>query len=377
MVTLEDGTEQRIAVLGEDLREVSPGFLPRSLDDLRMRRANDAQRPENRFRRRRLSSEQERADEPLPSLENELDRLLEAASEPDDTSLEIPQRPAMPDDPGHSSQLVEVDSSPVTVPPRQSRAAARRERFARIFGTREDIERDDYESPIASMYYRAYTRYLEAEETRAAGDTDVAEADSERHDLENQILQSTIAASRRREPAPANVPRGAFQTTADWSNRTHSPLEPLALQDPAQTPVTRQTSTAPVTTTEPVPPARETREAMEALEYSDMPRAARAILENVMQTLDLTPRGISIELDMDKQNRPPPLEDADMTRSLSCRVCYSQLADVALLPCGHMVLCTWCADTIVPVKHSHIPISSQCACPVCKKTVKQRYRIHM
>ena len=79
---------------------------------------------------------------------------------------------------------------------------------------------------------------------------------------------------------------------------------------------------------------------------------------------------------MDKQQRPPPLDDEQMTRVLACQVCYSQLADIAVLPCGHCVLCEWCADTIVPVKHSHIPVVPS-KCPVCRKEVKQRYKIHM
>ncbi|KAF2653119.1 hypothetical protein K491DRAFT_552377, partial [Lophiostoma macrostomum CBS 122681] len=66
-----------------------------------------------------------------------------------------------------------------------------------------------------------------------------------------------------------------------------------------------------------------------------------------------------------------------MTKNLSCQVCYSQLADIALLPCGHMVLCGWCADTLIPLKHAqhHIPARTSARCPMCRKSVKQRFKI--
>jgi hypothetical protein len=86
--------------------------------------------------------------------------------------------------------------------------------------------------------------------------------------------------------------------------------------------------------------------------------------EGPVQTLDNQP------------NRPPPMTDEEMTKTLACQVCYQQLADTAVLPCGHMVMCQWCADVVIPVKHSHLPIRPS-KCPMCRKAVKQRFRIHM
>ena len=54
-------------------------------------------------------------------------------------------------------------------------------------------------------------------------------------------------------------------------------------------------------------------------------------------------------------DRPAPKTDEEMTKTLACQVCYQQLADIAVLPCGHMVMCQWCADVVIPVRHSHIP----------------------
>ncbi|KAF1834940.1 hypothetical protein BDW02DRAFT_497284 [Decorospora gaudefroyi] len=73
--------------------------------------------------------------------------------------------------------------------------------------------------------------------------------------------------------------------------------------------------------------------------------------------------------------RPGPKTDEEMTKVLACQVCYQQIADVAVLPCGHMVMCQWCADVVVPVKHGHIP-QRPTKCPMCRKQVKQRFKIH-
>jgi rubrerythrin len=76
-----------------------------------------------------------------------------------------------------------------------------------------------------------------------------------------------------------------------------------------------------------------------------------------------------------QSDRPAPKSDEEMTKVLACQVCYQQVADIALLPCGHMVMCQWCADIVIPVKHTHLPIRPS-NCPMCRKQVKQRFRIH-
>lgn len=40
IITKEDGTEEKVAVLGEDMRDVEPGHLPRTLEELREGRSN-------------------------------------------------------------------------------------------------------------------------------------------------------------------------------------------------------------------------------------------------------------------------------------------------------------------------------------------------
>ncbi|KAF1961717.1 hypothetical protein CC80DRAFT_401023 [Byssothecium circinans] len=79
---------------------------------------------------------------------------------------------------------------------------------------------------------------------------------------------------------------------------------------------------------------------------------------------------------LESADRPPPLSDEEMKKSLECQVCYQQIADIAVLPCGHMCMCKWCADVVVPVRHGTYPARAT-KCPMCRKAIKQRVKIHI
>ncbi|KAF2735988.1 hypothetical protein EJ04DRAFT_403761, partial [Polyplosphaeria fusca] len=183
-----DETEQRIAVIGEPFGEVSPGFLPRTLDQLRSGRVNDHTRPENRFRRERIQEDNESEQVPHQTLEDALDSLLEEVSDE-----ETGQRASE-----ETSQLLERDATmPRQREPRGlsrplSRSDRARQNITRLFGTREEINAPDYQSPISGMFSRAWDRFSQAEARRATGDTVAPPVDTlsppERREIEQQII---------------------------------------------------------------------------------------------------------------------------------------------------------------------------------------------
>ena len=107
-----DGTEQRIAVIGEPFKEVAPGFLPRTLAQLRAGVVNDARREENRLRRRRLSlEEEEQEQEPQDDMEDMFDALIsEAANEEEEEAMSIEASVPIP-------QIAELPGSEPPPPP--------------------------------------------------------------------------------------------------------------------------------------------------------------------------------------------------------------------------------------------------------------------
>ena len=73
---------------------------------------------------------------------------------------------------------------------------------------------------------------------------------------------------------------------------------------------------------------------------------------------------------------PPPMKQEDLKVMRDCKVCYEQLADVLLLPCGHCVLCRWCAaEHISPTAHNSTVVLSSVdgpTCPMCRSNVRSK-----
>jgi hypothetical protein len=521
---LPDGSEQRMPVIGEPFGEVSPGFLPRTLDQLRQGVENDARRPENRLRRRRLTAEEERPAEPQQSLEAALDSLIAEASDDETPRPSAEPVPAVarasqatstspvPEQaqehqwpPSIHEQLADLERMNRDRLARQaqlvsqrvaqreadrqqeaqeyarrravraahleayreasnsSRGEARlqraRERFARVFGTPEDIQQDDYESPLSTMYNRAYDRYNQAE-TRRATDTSTAPpleglSQQERRDIEENILWGVMRESASEANPENNVwsysPRGDSLGAAPRSGQTallngvnapddtnrsdalrgtqaasqipftepHSPstgsLEVLREQQarfqgllayrreqferllpdsqPADTQITGQLNDAvgvaagPAQSVSPSSSSGGNGSGMSQIQASIQQitselhrlRLASEAITSARHSMHshFQPQPEQPPQTLDNQpGRPPPMSEEEMTIKAECQVCYQQLANIALLPCGHMVLCQWCADVVIPVKHTHLPIRPS-KCPMCRKTVKQRFKIHM
>lgn len=326
-------------MIGEPFKEVSPGFLPRTLDQLRAGIENDARRPENRLQRRRLSLDEERPEEPQQSIESALDDLLQEATEEEQApqaAVEVP----VAAQPTPQRSLLPHRPRPLNRGEAQLQRA--RERFARVFGTREDIQQEDYESPLSTMFNRASDRYRQAEERRATGSTAPPSLGGltarERREIEEQLLWGVMRESAAHHELEhegdvwSYAPRGS-----DLSRRERIAVEGVA----------------------------DLRRALNNNRDASANRGETyGQSEHPQQTLD------------NQVDRPPPKSDEEMTRTLSCQVCYQQIADIALLPCGHMVMCEWCADVVVPVRHHHVPVRPT-KCPMCRKQVKQRFKIHM
>jgi len=81
-------------------------------------------------------------------------------------------------------------------------------------------------------------------------------------------------------------------------------------------------------------------------------------------------------LDARDSGRPEPKTDEEMTFKLECRICYSQTAEVACLPCGHLVMCKWCSEQHSPtMQHDRTRPRRAAACPVCRKGIRQKVKV--
>ena len=81
-------------------------------------------------------------------------------------------------------------------------------------------------------------------------------------------------------------------------------------------------------------------------------------------------------LDARDSGRPEAKTDEEMMVSLSCRICYTQTAEIACLPCGHLVMCKWCSEQHSPVlAHDRTRPRRAAGCPVCRKGIRQKVRV--
>jgi hypothetical protein len=387
------GVEEKVAVLGEPLRDVSPGLLPRTVQQLRDEVTNDARRPENRFSQD-TTPEEERAEEaPQQSLEDALDSLLAEAEEDDVQETEATETRG-------PAELEAVEMPPQRAPTGLSRPLTRteihlqraRDRLIRVFGTREDLEREDYESPLSSMYNRAWDRYRQAEHNREANTTAPPSLEAltprDRRDIEEQLLWGVMQETRRDTLAEHQVGNIRSYTPRSLSPVRGLPsvsgiLDPNALggnnEVNSTIPSTRAPPSASITTTSAATASAELpslRTSLEQInhELSRLRQASEAVnTARAALYLRRTPPVVSLD---DQPGRPAALTDAEMMKSVACQVCYSQIADIAVLPCGHMVMCQWCADVVCPVKHANVPVAAT-KCPMCRKGIKSRVRIHM
>ncbi|KAF2218918.1 hypothetical protein BDZ85DRAFT_207106 [Elsinoe ampelina] len=88
------------------------------------------------------------------------------------------------------------------------------------------------------------------------------------------------------------------------------------------------------------------------------------------------PPPLPLGLDVDP-DRPEPRTDEDLTVKLDCRICYTQPAEIACLPCGHLVMCRWCSEQHCPGLRSDrtVPERKGTQCPACRKVVKKKVRV--
>lgn len=78
-------------------------------------------------------------------------------------------------------------------------------------------------------------------------------------------------------------------------------------------------------------------------------------------------------LDNMNDGRPEPKETEEMMVNLECKACMSQLVDTVILPCGHAILCRWCADQHMPSSRTDkTRPKGHATCPMCRKPVKQK-----
>ena len=218
-------------------------------------------------------------------------------------------------------------------------------------GTREDVEDPNYESPISNMFSNYRTQHLQRQAERTAREHRI---DS----ITNQL--------RRAHPG------------STWNNDTASTTPTQAPSNPALIPGLTVAS-APDWATQ-GDGAADSRAVARSLAWSSdqglhlRPRTTPRGPYDGPRTIRIPPPRPGPSLD--RPERPEPVPDEDMMMKMECKICFSQIATIALLPCGHCAMCEWCQREAV---RSHTSDHTQPAnrdqqCPVCRKRVTKMVR---
>ncbi|PWY75162.1 hypothetical protein BO70DRAFT_431136 [Aspergillus heteromorphus CBS 117.55] len=83
-------------------------------------------------------------------------------------------------------------------------------------------------------------------------------------------------------------------------------------------------------------------------------------------------------LDDRSNGRPEAKEPHELQANLECKICFSQIVDTVLLPCGHASMCQWCADVQYPGRRYDPSRPIEPAhCIICRADVKMKMRIYL
>ncbi|KAI5207071.1 hypothetical protein E4T39_02136 [Aureobasidium subglaciale] len=291
------------------------------------------------------------------------------------------------------------------------------ENYSRLFGTREDMESAgaDYESPIGGMFTRAWDRFRVAEGVRqdertlrqvleneqmAVGplfSNDNEEANPAANTVYEDRLNEYYNMLRQQDwvqdvRAPIADPDITVDATLPPTEAAVRPVGPQAEEVSAESASSQQMSTLDRLLRNTPEPQRSSiiarmeqngtaaaiRES-DSGNYIDVWRRLRDAYapfrgnwEEESETSEDEDR-VKGGLDAEDSGRPEPKEDADMTLKLDCKICYTQTADTACLPCGHLVMCQWCSAQHSPVmQHDRTRPRKPANCPVCRKKIKQK-----
>ncbi|KAK9449802.1 uncharacterized protein V1518DRAFT_372475 [Limtongia smithiae] len=74
--------------------------------------------------------------------------------------------------------------------------------------------------------------------------------------------------------------------------------------------------------------------------------------------------------------RPNDMTAEELIVDIGCRVCFAQIANVVFLPCAHLAVCEYCADSIAPTPIRNRPLAhSSKLCPICRQLIKQKIKV--
>ena len=351
-----------------------------------------------------------------------------------DPMLRVRQRAYLESD--QQRQSINPNAGGDTAAARNSHGRMSRENPFQPLGTREEAERPEYQSPVANMYGSAWGEYRNAELGRQGRPPGASNAASTAETRQQMIANPLMNPPALPAYIPTFVPNGSLNgmpaylnplgpagnttsamnmnTPARYSQRENNvgpPPTRWSFQNmtPAASNRRQQNLSAPdrgTGSSESTSSIRRTSDASRRAAYrgeSEGGSFGRGLDVSSVDMLTARsvypytlPGGISRDqhpgeyasretgsesesepsLTFDTQDRPAPLQPDSMIVNMACSICKEHLIDTVVLPCGHAVMCSWCADLHVPSRKQDksTPKDRSVKCPMCRTRIKQKVR---
>ena len=318
---------------------------------------------------------------------------------------------ATQDHPSTMTSTVEAEHT------REARASRRRNR-RNPFGTREEWNAENYQSPISGMFTRAWDRYRTMESLRREAEV---QGQVELSRIQDDIISSGTSRSTNSPPRVTMPYRpspnlGHQRTPADevYSHRaqnawptlgqarpglsthvsnghglTHSHESWYEQGAPHRDVIGQREEHPDLRTIQVELRAAELVEAMLSETPTPTPadvEAARARSSRLINRHAQLLRNAS-QFDEEEETLPNPIDEQtqrptalsfeEMKVNIACHICAEQKSDTLLLPCSHLSICRWCVAILRDRARSerrenpHLPrtVGQGWQCPMCRSAV--------
>lgn len=381
LIVNEDGTEQRQAMVGEPLSECAHGFLPRSVDELRNGlQPGDQERLERGDQPERPIAPVHRPDDDFVVPDDE--RLFDEEPDGPTPPPEPTMRQAAAAEHGHLAELAgDYSFSP---PDSRAQIQTLSTEPSQPSDRTDDV---DVNRPlrIARQHYQRVTNLRrDLQKMRISIDRVVSglqASDIDVPDTEDALEQLNRLNERfaRYQEAPLDMPEvnhadyvspigGMFERAWRWHHQVQTDRQHARSAQDTETLRDSQGRFVP----------------LPQINHSEMSYEQMLALTMRQPDRDRPAEGQQEEatpfMGLDQPGRPPPIEDDEAFKvDTRCEVCLHQVANVATFPCGHMVMCSWCADEVIPrhVAARNVPRDLTAKCPQCRRKVKHVYKVHV
>lgn len=289
-------------------------------------------------------------------------------------------------------------------------ASTRRSEQHFPLGTREDVQQDDYVSPIFGMFNRAWGRYRDAEDARQAArqvDTYQTNVDSRPRQTQLQQLMEDPSLQRGMEQmllqgARAEIERNVRNNTAAQDVQHDVNVVPQNVEHPPQGRNLRDSYVHRGDTPELTSPPR-LNPLVPALPLARSQSTTTGVIRNrrgnfhaqfysspfdpPMRALDHR-RFIDLSNDdpsdrisaIDRQrSRPEPSRPEDLKVDFGCKSCQEQKIDSISMPCMHASMCHWCAEIWKEACRTDDGRfdRSLWTCPICRRQISEMRRFYI